>query len=225
MRPAISSIISGWKSAGSRRATTRISLGDASNAEDIVQQTFLVALQKIYQLRDVHSLRRWIMQIAVNEVRMSWRSVKRHPRVSINEADDSQERAVPSLELVDGRETPFEACAREELNCILERALEKLSPRQREVFWLRDVQQLSGAEAAAILGITAGCAKTRLLRARLQLRAYLAPILSMQANVSNQSSADMKLPAVIEGRFELRNDAEDFDPPNEGGLLETHERC
>jgi len=57
----------------------------------------------------------------------------------------------------------------------LARALSSLSPKYREVFVMRDVQKLSIAETAAMLGITEASVKTRLLRARLQMRDALAP--------------------------------------------------
>ena len=90
--------------------------------------------------------------------------------MSIDEVTDFQEGSVPLRELVDNHETRFESSARQELSTILEQALQQLLPRYREVFWLRDVEQVSGTETAAILGITVGCVKTRLLRAGLQLR-------------------------------------------------------
>lgn len=158
-------------------AFIRSMLHNASTADDVFQETFLAALQKVHQLRDIRCLRSWVMQIAVNEVRMMWRASQRHPPVSIDELEDSEEHSPIAPALIDHHETPFQAAARFEVNGILEQALGELSPRCRAVFWLRDVEQLSGAETAAILGLTTNCVKSRLLRARCKLRAYLSPIL------------------------------------------------
>jgi RNA polymerase sigma-70 factor (ECF subfamily) len=62
--------------------------------------------------------------------------------------------------------------------------MESLSPRLRMVFLLRDVEELSTEETARILGITEAAVKTRLLRARLQLRELLAPALSPRRHPS-----------------------------------------
>ena len=102
---------------------------------------------------------------------------------------------MPLRELVDNHETRFESSARQELSTILEQALQQLLPRYREVFWLRDVEQVSGTETAAILGITVACVKTRLLRARLQLRSYLAPILGIETP-DKPFEADSMMPCV-----------------------------
>ena len=162
-------------------ALVRSMVDDASTADDICQQTFLIALQKVHQLRDLHCLRSWVTQIAVNQVRMFWRSSRRHPKVSIDVFADPEIQLLMPATLIDARETPLEAMAHKELSRILELALQQLAPRYRAVFWLRDVEQFSGAETAAILGITINCVKARLLRARLKLRDHLAPALGMEA--------------------------------------------
>lgn len=153
---------------------------DASVAEDICQHTFLIAMQKVHHLRELRSLRSWVMQIAVNQVRMSWRSSQLRPTVSIDELEDSEQPSLLPTTLIDARKTPLDAIAHEELKGILQEALQQLSPKCRSVFWLRDIEQFSGAETAAMLGISTNCVKGRLLRARLKLRDHLAAILSME---------------------------------------------
>ncbi len=78
-------------------------------------------------------------------------------------------------DFADWREVPSEALQREELKQALRRALAGLAPKYREVLILRDVQHLSTEETAQALGISLGNVKTRLLRARLQMRDALAP--------------------------------------------------
>jgi RNA polymerase sigma-70 factor (ECF subfamily) len=162
-------------------AFVRSMVHDASMADDICQHTFLIAVQKVHQLRELRCLRSWVMQIAVNQVRMNWRSSQRHLTVALDAFEDSEQPSLQPATLIDARKTPFEAVAHKELKRILEEALQQLAPKYRSVFWLRDVEQFSGAEAAAILGISVNCVKARLLRARLKLRDHLAPILGMEA--------------------------------------------
>jgi RNA polymerase sigma-70 factor (ECF subfamily) len=182
----------------------RSMIGDASTADDICQQTFLNALQKVHQLRELRCLRSWVMQIAVNEVRMVWRASRRHPKLSIEEFVYSDTQLPIPAKLINPRETPIETLARKELVNLLEHALQQLPPKYRSVFWLRDVEQLSGAETAAILSITPNCVKTRVMRARLKLRDHLAPILSREA-------ASAKLPRAKANQ--RRKDA----PPDKSG--------
>jgi RNA polymerase sigma-70 factor (ECF subfamily) len=155
----------------------RSMVNDSSSADDICQQTFLIALQKVHQLKELRCLRSWFMQIAVNQVRMMWRLSRRYPKVCIGDFEGCDKRQPAPENLIDTRETPLEAVTRRELRDFLEYALQQLTPKYRSVFWLRDVEQFSGAEAAAILGININCVRVRLLRARLKLRDYLTPIL------------------------------------------------
>jgi len=159
---------------------------DASIADDICQHKFLIAMQNVHHLRELRSLRSLVMQIAVNQVRMSWRPCQRHPTVSIDTLEDSDQPWLLPATLIDARETPLEAVAHvahKELNRILEEALQQLTPNYRCVFWLRDIEQFSGAEVAAMLGISINCVKARLLRARLKLRDHLAPVFGMEATL------------------------------------------
>ena len=75
----------------------------------------------------------------------------------------------------DWRDIPSEELQRKELREALKRALASLDPKYREVLVLRDVQYMSIIESAKVLGITEASVKTRLLRARLQMRDALAP--------------------------------------------------
>ena len=85
---------------------------------------------------------------------------------------------VSSLESCGVARHPFKQVERKEWRTILRRALEDLPCRRREVFVLRDIEELSTQETAEILGVSASAVKARLHRARLQLRAKLSPVLS-----------------------------------------------
>jgi RNA polymerase sigma-70 factor (ECF subfamily) len=171
-------------------AFVRSMVHDASVADDICQHTFLIAMQNVPHLRELRSLRSWVIQIAANQVRMSWRSSQRHPAVSIDTFEDSDQPWLLPATLIDARETPLEAVAPEELKRILEEALQQLAPNDRCVFWLRDIEQFSSAEVAAMFGISIGCVKARLLCARLKLRDQVAPILGMEATPQSCLESD-----------------------------------
>ncbi len=91
------------------------------------------------------------------------------------ETENGEGEFVPR-DFADWREIPSTELERKELRQVLSAALESLAPLYREVFTLRDVEQLSVSEAAAALGISQAAVKTRLHRARLQLREMLAPV-------------------------------------------------
>jgi RNA polymerase sigma-70 factor (ECF subfamily) len=162
-------------------AFVRSMVHNESIADDICQRTFLIAMQKVHHLRELRSLRSWVMQTAVNQVRMSWRSSQRHPAVFIGTFEDSDQRWLHSATPTDARERPLEAVAHKELKRTLEEALRQLTPDYHCVFWLCDIEQFSRAEVATMLGVSVNCVKARLLLARLKLRDHLAPILGMEA--------------------------------------------
>ncbi len=101
--------------------------------------------------------------------------LRRHLYDSIDEQrTDDQGDCFPK-DFADWREIPSEELQRKELREALKRALDSLSPKYREVLILRDIQHLSIQETAQALSISEGSVKTRLLRARLQMRDALAP--------------------------------------------------
>jgi RNA polymerase sigma-70 factor (ECF subfamily) len=150
-------------------------LQDPSEAEDVAQDTVLKAFRNLHQFRGDARFGTWLVTIAINESRMRLRSRQRARLESLDAPDDPD--YVP-IQLRDWREIPSQALERRELREALTRALASLNDKYREVVVLRDVQLLSVAETAAILGITPGNVKVRLLRARLQMRDRLVTELS-----------------------------------------------
>jgi RNA polymerase sigma-70 factor (ECF subfamily) len=144
-------------------------LQDASEAEDVAQETVLKAFRNLHQFRGDARFGTWLMTIAINESRMRLRSRQRARLESLDAAVPDDPEYVP-IQLRDWREIPSQTLERQELREALTRALAALDEKYREVLVLRDVQMLSVAETAEILGITPGNVKVRLLRARLQMR-------------------------------------------------------
>jgi RNA polymerase sigma-70 factor (ECF subfamily) len=144
-------------------------LQDQTEAEDVSQETVLKAFRNLHQFRGDSRFGTWLVSICINESRMRLRSRQRARLESLDAATSEDADYVP-IQLRDWREIPSQALERQELRQALARALASLDDKYREVLVLRDVEHLNVAETAAILGITPGNVKVRLLRARLQMR-------------------------------------------------------
>ncbi len=132
------------------------------------------ALKHIRQFRSDARFSTWLIQITVNEARMWRRKGHAHIIEPIADRQDEEGNYTPR-DFADWREVPSEALERTEVRQMLAEALASLGQIYREVFVLRDMQQLSIEETAKALGISTASVKTRLLRARLMLRDLLAP--------------------------------------------------
>ncbi len=150
-------------------------LSNPADAEEVAQETVLKAFNALPNFRFEAKFSTWIIQIAINESRMKLRKDRRHLYESIEAEREDEEGEYRPKDLADWREIPSEELQRKELRDALKRAMAALAPKYREVLILRDVQHVSIAETAHILGITEASVKTRLLRARLQMREALAP--------------------------------------------------
>lgn len=148
-------------------------LRDPSDAEDAAQEAMLKALANIRQFRAEARFSTWLIQITVNEALMRRRRERRVMVESIDDRRDEETDYTPR-DLADWREIPSEALERKEVRQRLAQALASLDRKYREVFVLRDVEQLNIQETAEALGISVASVKTRLLRARLMLRDLLA---------------------------------------------------
>ena len=150
-------------------------LQNEQDAEEAAQEAVLKAFTNLHRFRGDARFSTWLIQIVINEARMKRRKERKHLYDSLDEQPQDDERDYFPQDLADWREIPSEALQRSELRNALRNAIANLSPIYREVFMLRDVQQLSITETATALGVTEATVKTRLLRARLQVRDALAP--------------------------------------------------
>jgi RNA polymerase sigma-70 factor (ECF subfamily) len=148
-------------------------LRNETDAEDVAQEAVLKAFANIRQFRAEARFSTWLIQITVNEALMRRR---RERRVGMEGIDDrhEEEAGYAPREFADWREIPSEALERKEVRQKLAEALATLDRKYREVFVLRDMEQLNIQETAEALGISVASVKTRLLRARLMLRDLLA---------------------------------------------------
>jgi RNA polymerase sigma-70 factor (ECF subfamily) len=146
-----------------------------ADAEEVAQEAMLKAFKNIGSFRREAKFSTWLIQIAINEAKMKIRKNRRHLYDSLEESQISDDGDYIPRDFADWREIPSEALERKELRNALASALNSLPEKYRTVMMLRDVQQLSIAETAQILGISEANVKTRLSRARLQMRDALAP--------------------------------------------------
>ena len=149
-------------------------LRDENEAEDVAQEAILKAFKNLKQFRAEARFSTWLIQITVNEARMRRRRESIRKTEPIGEQADGEGKYVPR-DFADWREIPSETLERKEVREMLRKALDSLGEIYREVFVLRDVEQLSIEETAKALGISTASVKTRLLRARLMLRDLLSP--------------------------------------------------
>lgn len=149
-------------------------LKNEADAEEVAQETFLKAFRNLSAFRMESRFGTWLVSIALNEARGRLRSSRRLPTDSLDEELDGHAKISPAL-LRDWREIPSETLERAEVRKLLRDAIESLPPIYRDIFTLRDVQELAVSECAEALGIGLSAAKVRLHRARLLLQKELAP--------------------------------------------------
>jgi RNA polymerase sigma-70 factor (ECF subfamily) len=144
-------------------------------AEDVSQEALFKAFKNLSQFRGECKFSTWIIQITLNEARHRIRKQQRCREDSIDCGMENEEGDYIPIDLADWREIPSEALERKELRTALQRAILDLKPIYRDVIVLRDIEHLTVAETAQMLSISEASVKTRLLRARLQVRDALAP--------------------------------------------------
>jgi RNA polymerase sigma-70 factor (ECF subfamily) len=143
------------------------------DAQDVVQEAFLKAYQNLDQFQGNSKFYTWLVRIAVNEALMKLRRRRSDKTVSLDEDVVTEEGAMPR-EVADWSPNPEQLYGQSELGDILKKTIQGLPPGFRTVFVLRDVEGLSTEETAEMLGLSIPAVKSRLLRARLQLRERLA---------------------------------------------------
>jgi RNA polymerase sigma-70 factor (ECF subfamily) len=130
-----------------------------ADAEDLVQDTYLKAFRAAKQFTPGTNLRAWLFAILHNAARNRARDVARD-HVAVD--SDAVERAVESVE----RGTPETILLRDTLAPDLQAAIDALPPSFREAVWLRDVEEFSYAEIAAMLQVPVGTVMSRISRGR-----------------------------------------------------------
>lgn len=152
-------------------------LNNREDAEEVAQDTFIRAQRALGNFRGDSSVSTWLFQIATNLSHNRywyWWRRKRGSSISIDEriAGEDSSFTLESV-LPDSGETPGEAALTTEFVDRVSECMKSLSPRHREILQLRNVHNLSYEEIAVELNITLGTVKSRIARAREQLRELL----------------------------------------------------
>ena len=143
-------------------------LRDQQDAEDEVQNAFWKAYEHLGQFQQDAKFSTWLSRIVVNQCLMRLRKDRRARFVYLDEGVPGED--VASLDLPDRTQSPEQALAQTEVGAVLQGEIRRIPPLLRDVFILRDVEELDMPEVAEKLGISIAAAKSRLLRARLELR-------------------------------------------------------
>ena len=151
--------------------------GDPLEAEDILQEAFLKAYRGLENFRGGSKLSTWLYRITANEALMRHRKHELE-KVPIDEPLLLDNGAEIPRELKDWCCLPEAELMSTEAQDTFDIAINSLSPALRAAFVLRDLHGLSTREAADVLQISEAAIKTRLLRARLQLREILSSYFS-----------------------------------------------
>jgi RNA polymerase sigma-70 factor (ECF subfamily) len=142
------------------------------DAEDVVQDAFLKAYENLQGFQEQSKFYTWLVRIAVNEALMRLRRRRPERMVSLDEEVKTDEDSMPR-EVADWSPNPEQLYTQSELRDILGKTIQGLPSSFRTVFVLRDVEGLSTEETAEALDLSIPAVKSRLLRARLQLRERL----------------------------------------------------
>ena len=142
------------------------------DAEDVVQDAFIKAYTNLKQFQGQSKFYTWLVRIAVNEALMKLRRRRPERTVSLDEEIKTEDDSVPR-EVADWSPNPEQQYKQAELREILDKTINGLPASFRTVFVLRDVEGLSTEETAEALELSIPAVKSRLLRARLQLRERL----------------------------------------------------
>ena len=148
--------------------------GNAHDAEEVAQEAFVAAWKGLPAFRGESKFSSWLYQLTTNAAIDFLRREKRH-RAAVP-MEDEPEPATP--------DTPQQAMEESEVRQALQQALDTLTPEHREIFLLRQMRQLSYEEIGRLLGLESGTVKSRLSRAKKQLR----EILTQKGNLFASSS-------------------------------------
>ncbi|MEM1268880.1 MAG: RNA polymerase sigma factor [Bacteroidota bacterium] len=155
-------------------------LGDEELARDVLQETFVRAYENKHRLAQASSFRSWLFTIARNQ---SLNTIRKRERiVKLDDRSDAQPRA-------DERDTPISRLEKNERIALVNRFLAELKPEYREVIILREYQNLSYEEIAAVTRNTVSSVKSRLFKARRKLAGLLRPHIKPEPAVPPSSFA------------------------------------
>ena len=161
------------------------------DSQDAVQEAFLKAYQHLGDFRGDSKFSTWLIRITLNQSLMKLRKRNVTKEVSLDENFEADEDLIPR-EIADWHPNPEQLYSGSELQDILTRSLEELVPVSRAVFVLRDIEGLSIEQTAIVLNLSQSAVKSRLWRARLQLRECLTKYFGKSAESAQIQSTVYK---------------------------------
>ncbi len=145
------------------------------DSEDVLQETFMKAYKHLATFQGNSKFYTWLVRIAMNEALMKLRKRRTGKLVSLDEElSTGEDTVIREIAVWEGN--PEDTYSQEELRELLDKTISSLPEGFRTVFVLRDVEELSTEETAETLGLSIPAVKSRLLRARLQLREKLTRV-------------------------------------------------
>lgn len=149
-------------------------LGDHDDALDVSQEIFVTCYRKIHQFSGKSKLSTWLYRMSVNHCKNLWRKQKRSVSthaISIDDDNPGEDRS--AIQIADNNPDPREHASDKEMQNLVMQKIHALKPEFREILILRYSEELSYEEIAEISGCTIGTIKSRLNRARQELRMLL----------------------------------------------------
>jgi RNA polymerase sigma-70 factor (ECF subfamily) len=145
------------------------------DAEDLVQETYLKAFRASDQFERGTNLKAWLFTILHN----TFRNIRRH--AGRNPVDVNSETVEQAVDRAAEEQTPEQLLTRATLDADLQAALDEMPEAFRQAVWLRDVEEFTYAEIAAMLGVPIGTVMSRISRGRRMLYARLAATRAAQS--------------------------------------------
>jgi RNA polymerase sigma-70 factor, ECF subfamily len=150
-------------------------LGNLEEAKDLAQEVFISVFDSIKDLREEVRFDAWLTQITLNHCRNRWKYLKRRQYFNSDSLDDpveTEDGDVPR-DIYDPSDNPETLYEKKMIQQLIQRGLQKLKEDQRELLVLRDLQGFSYEEMGELLGLPEGTIKSKLHRARMDLKQVL----------------------------------------------------
>ena len=153
-------------------------LGNREDAEDACQEVFISIRRALPKFRGESRLSTWVYRVAVNHALNRLKTLRRRGENEVLRDDGVEESADPGPHMPgSGERSPEHLAENRQLLRIVERKMEKLDPELRVILVLRDIQGMAYEEMSRVLDVPEGTIKSRLHRARNELKKQLAPYL------------------------------------------------
>ncbi len=154
---------------------------DNSEVEDIMQNTYLKAFEKLYQFKHTSSYSTWLIRIGINEVLARLREKEKVVHLSLPDSEDRKDNV---LEIPDSNQmNPEKRIISNEAKQLLENAIDSLQTKYRTVYMLREIEGMSIQEISTCLGVTPSNVKVRIHRARKMLKEHLYELTANKEDV------------------------------------------